>query len=72
MLGVDKLGATGVTLRMLAKTPANRQADVGRELRRRVKLAFDREGIKTPSSTPQLVLPPLVEEMRIRGGEVKG
>lgn len=72
MLGVDKIGATGVTLRLLAKTAANRQADVGRELRRRVKLAFDREGIKTPSSTPQLVLPPLVEEMRIRGEEVKG
>lgn len=67
MLGVDKLGATGVTLRLLAKTAANRQADVGRELRRRVKLAFDREGIKTPSSTPQLVLPPLVEEMRMKG-----
>ncbi|HEY7183106.1 MAG TPA: mechanosensitive ion channel family protein, partial [Blastocatellia bacterium] len=67
MLGVDKLGATGVTLRLLAKTAANRQADVGRELRRRVKLAFDREGIKTASSTPQLVLPPLVGEMRMKG-----
>jgi len=62
MLGVDKLGATGVTLRLLAKTAANRQADVGRELRRRVKLAFDQEGIKTPSTVQQLVLPPSFEE----------
>ena len=62
MLGVDKLGVTGVTLRLLAKTAANRQADIGRELRRRVKLAFDQEGIKTPSSSPQLILPPQTGE----------
>jgi small conductance mechanosensitive channel len=66
MLGVDKLGAAGVTLRLLAKTAANKQADVGRELRRRVKLAFDQEGIKTPSSAPQLILPLTVEETNAR------
>jgi small conductance mechanosensitive channel len=71
MLGVDKLGAAGVTLRLLAKTAANRQADVGRELRRRVKLAFDQEGIKTPVSAPQLVLPPPAEERR-RDGVMAG
>jgi small conductance mechanosensitive channel len=56
MLGVDKLGASSVTLRLLAKTATNKQADVGRELRRRVKLAFDQEGIKTPFP-PQLLFP---------------
>ncbi|MGE0129073.1 MAG: mechanosensitive ion channel family protein [Blastocatellales bacterium] len=62
MLGVDRLGASGVTLRLLAKTAANKQADVGRELRRRIKLAFDQEGIKTPSRTQQLVLPQSFED----------
>jgi small conductance mechanosensitive channel len=66
MLGVDKLGAAGVTLRLLAKTAANKQADVGRELRRRLKLAFDQEGIKTPSPAPQLILPLTVEETKAR------
>jgi small-conductance mechanosensitive channel len=56
MLGVDKLGSSSVTLRLLAKTSANKQADVGRELRRRIKLAFDQEGIKTPAP-PQLMFP---------------
>jgi small conductance mechanosensitive channel len=55
MLGVDKLGATSVTLRLVAKTAPNKHADIGRELRRRVKLAFDQEGIKAPP--PQLTLP---------------
>jgi moderate conductance mechanosensitive channel len=68
MLGVDKLGATGVTLRLLVKTSANKQADVGRELRRRVKLAFDQEGIKAPSTAPQLILSPMAEERRRDGG----
>jgi moderate conductance mechanosensitive channel len=67
MLGVDKLGATGVTLRLLAKTAANKQAAVGRELRRRVKLAFDQEGIKTPTHPQQLILPPPAEEKRLKG-----
>jgi len=64
MLGVDKLGGSGVTLRLLAKTAANKQADVGRELRRRVKLAFDHEGIKTPSPAQQLVLTPPTEGVK--------
>jgi small-conductance mechanosensitive channel len=66
MLGVDKLGATSITLRLLAKTATNRHNDVGRELRRRVKLAFDQEGIKTPAPPQQLIMPPSFEE---RAGE---
>jgi moderate conductance mechanosensitive channel len=62
MLGVDKLGATSVTLRLLAKTATGKQPDVGRELRRRVKLAFDQEGINTPAPANQLVLPPSFQE----------
>src|SRR5262249_43689673 len=70
MLGVDKLGATSVTLRLLAKTATGRQADVARELRRRVKLTFDQEGINTPAPANQLVLPPSFEE-RARERESK-
>jgi moderate conductance mechanosensitive channel len=62
MLGVDKLGSTSVTLRLLAKTATGKQPDVGRELRRRVKLAFDQEGINTPAPANQLVLPPSFQE----------
>jgi moderate conductance mechanosensitive channel len=70
MLGVDKLGAAGVTLRLVAKTAPNKQADIGRELRRRLKLAFDQEGIKTPGPPQQVVLSPLFEErLRDRGTE---
>jgi len=67
MLGVDKLGNSGITLRLLAKTAASKQAEVGRELRRRIKLAFDQEGIKTPSPTRQLVLTLPLEEIKGEG-----
>jgi small conductance mechanosensitive channel len=66
MLGVDKLSAAGITLRLLAKTAPNKQSDVGRELRRRVKLAFDQEGIKSPAPAHQLI-PPLAEEKKAKG-----
>ncbi len=71
MLGVDKLGASSITLRLLAKTAPNKQIDVGRELRRRIKLAFDQEGINTPGPVQQLVLPPSFEERRRERDGVK-
>jgi small conductance mechanosensitive channel len=67
MLGVDKLGAISVTLRLLAKTATGKQSDVGRELRRRVKLAFDQDRIKTPTPIQQIVLPSPVEEKKAKG-----
>jgi small conductance mechanosensitive channel len=67
MLGVDKLGASSVTLRLLAKTATNKHPEVGRELRRRLKLAFDQEGIKAPAPIQQMVLPPMVEEKKAKG-----
>src|SRR5262245_810669 len=67
MLGVDKLGASSVTLRLLAKTATNKHPEVGRELRRRLKLAFDREEIKTPAPIQQMILPPPVEEKKAKG-----
>jgi len=46
--GVVKLGDSAVVLRMLVKTQAHDGPTVLRELRRRVKKAFDRAGIEIP------------------------
>ena len=48
VLGVDDFGASSVTLRFRIKTVPLSQWSVGRELRRRVKKAFDREGLRIP------------------------
>jgi small conductance mechanosensitive channel len=45
VLGVENFTESGVVVRMLAKTRPLKQWDVGRELRARLKEAFDREGI---------------------------
>jgi small-conductance mechanosensitive channel len=44
-----------MVLRLVVKTAPARQTEIGRELRRRIKLAFDREGIKAPSGR-QIIL----------------
>jgi small-conductance mechanosensitive channel len=48
VLGVEALAESQVTVRMLAKTLPLKQWDVARELRRRIKARFDREGIQIP------------------------
>ena len=48
--GVEDLGTDGVTIRLAAKTKPLMQWKVGRELRRRVKAAFDAAGIEIPSA----------------------
>lgn len=48
ILGVDDFGDSAVTIKMLAKTCPLKQWDVGRELKRRIKYAFDKEGIEIP------------------------
>ena len=45
MLGVDEFSATGLMVRVWIETLPLKQWDVAREFRRRLKLAFDREGI---------------------------
>ena len=49
VLGVDDFKDSSVTLRFRIKTIPLKQWEVGRELRRRIKIAMDREGIKIPS-----------------------
>ncbi|MBI4501625.1 MAG: mechanosensitive ion channel family protein [Gemmatimonadetes bacterium] len=46
--GVEALGSDAVIVRIVASTRAGRQWDVGRELRRRIKNQFDKEGITIP------------------------
>ena len=53
--GVVKLGDSSVVLRMLAKTQAQEGPTVSRELRRRVKKAFDKAGIEIPYPHVKLV-----------------
>ena len=54
VLGVDAFKATEVTLRFRIKTLPLKQWDVGRELRRRIKKAFDARGISIPG--PQMTV----------------
>ena len=51
VLGIDAFKASEVTLRFRIKTLPMKQWEVGRELRRRIKKAFDAQGIEIP--TPQ-------------------
>jgi small conductance mechanosensitive channel len=46
--GVERLGANGVMIRLVVKTRPSEQYRVSRELRQRLKAAFDREGIEIP------------------------
>lgn len=46
--GVDAFGDSAVIIRVMAKTLPLKQWDVARELRRRIKNRFDREGIEIP------------------------
>jgi len=48
MWGVDKLGDNGISLRLVVKTMPLEQWRTGRELRRRIKRAFDEMGIDIP------------------------
>ena len=48
MWGVEQLGASGIALRLVVKTTPSAQWKVSRELRERIKLAFDQEGIEIP------------------------
>jgi small conductance mechanosensitive channel len=48
VLGIEALTDSQVIIRILAKTLPLKQWEVARELRRRIKARFDREGIQTP------------------------
>lgn len=55
VLGVESLSLDGVVLRLQVRTVLNRKDDVARELRRRIKLAFEESSIPL-SNTHQVVV----------------
>jgi moderate conductance mechanosensitive channel len=52
VVGVESMTGTSVTIRVVAKTAPQEQYGVSREIRERVKAAFDEHGIKAPTFTP--------------------
>jgi moderate conductance mechanosensitive channel len=64
-LRVDKLGDSGIEIKIVAETKPSRQWEVAGELRLRLKKAFDKEGIEIPwphtkvffGNTPPQLLP---------------
>jgi small conductance mechanosensitive channel len=46
--GVESMANGAITIRVVAKTIANEQFGLQREIRERVKRAFDQEGVRTP------------------------
>lgn len=48
VMGIDAFGDSGVMLKMRIKTMPQKQWEVGREFRRRIKKAFEAEGIGIP------------------------
>jgi len=48
VLGVEKFDESQMVIRMMVKTAPLKQWDVGRELRRRIKIRFDEKGIQLP------------------------
>lgn len=64
LLGVDNLDYAGATIRLWIKTQPLRQWEVAREYRRRLKLAFDRAGIRIGIPQQSLLLnspPPAID-----------
>lgn len=54
VLGVDSLGSSGITIKLMVKTRPLKQWEIKRELFKRIKKRFDKEGISIPF--PQMTL----------------
>ncbi|MFQ5812794.1 MAG: mechanosensitive ion channel family protein [Anaerolineae bacterium] len=54
--GVEALGDWAVTVRIMVKTEPGKQWDVARELRRRIKESFEREGIEMPYPRQEVLM----------------
>ncbi|MGB3787325.1 MAG: mechanosensitive ion channel family protein [Phormidesmis sp.] len=67
LLGVESVDHTGISIRLLLKTQPSKQFLVARELRARVKHAFDQAGI--PLGGPQQKLEVFLEKREGEGAE---
>jgi small conductance mechanosensitive channel len=47
--GIESFSGEAVIIRVVAKVSSDKQTPASREIRERIKIAFDREGIKVPS-----------------------
>jgi small-conductance mechanosensitive channel len=56
--GVEALGDWAVTVRIMVKTKPGKQWEVARELRRRIKETFEREGIEMPYPRQEVLVRP--------------
>ncbi|GAA5032350.1 mechanosensitive ion channel [Terrabacter aeriphilus] len=54
VVGVESIANGAITIRIMAKTVANEQFGLQREMRERIKLALDRAGVRSP----QTMMPP--------------
>jgi small conductance mechanosensitive channel len=54
--GVEALGDWAMTIRIMVKTKPGKQWDVARELRRRIKESFEREGIEMPYPRQEVLM----------------
>ncbi len=54
--GVEALGDWAMTIRIMVKTKPGKQWDVARELRRRIKESFEREGIEMPYPRQEVLI----------------
>jgi small conductance mechanosensitive channel len=56
-MGVDQFGPSAVVIKIRIKTPPQKQWEVARELRRRIKKRFDADRIEIPYPTMSLAGP---------------
>jgi len=48
VLGITELADSGIVMRIFAKTTAGKQGEIEREIRKRIKVTFEQEGIEIP------------------------
>jgi small conductance mechanosensitive channel len=57
IVGVDKITDAGISIKARIKTMPGMQYKVGRDLLRRIKIAFDEDGVETPTGALKLLTP---------------
>ncbi len=67
IVGIDKMTELGVTIQSRIKTLPRKQWAVGREFTRRMKKAFDRNGIEMPYAVKPGYLAELAERASVEG-----